>query len=428
MNLLQASATWRKHSQPFLDPENLIMVGQVIGDRYRVIEILGSGNIANTYLTEDLQLEDRQRCVVKRLIAKHPDPKLVEAKKHLFAKEATTLQALGSHDQIPQLLGYLEDSEECYLVQEFVDGYPLTGEITSGIRWSALHVIQFLEEMLGLLMFVHDRGVIHQDIKPSNIMRRQVDHRLVLIDFGAAMPIPANRSPFLPRTRTNFVVGTPGYMPVEQANGRSQPSSDLYSLGMIAIQVLTGLAPRQLQEDNQGEWIWRLQANDVSDEFAAVLSRMVRYHYRQRFQSAAEALEAIRSLKRSTTMGDRSSSNPTAPPDRASISDNANQNDLDTDLTEVFFPPRHLQAFDSQTARTADCQDVGANGLARFTWPHLPWLHRPIPLLMGATGMVLVTLLFGFADLIQAQPLIAQEQQPFNPQNLQRVGRYDEAL
>lgn len=402
------------------------MIGQVIGDRYRVIEVLGAGNIANTYLTEDLQDSDHKRCVVKRLIANHPDPKLIEAKKQLFVKEAASLEALGSHSQIPQLLSYFESLEECYLVQEFVDGYPLTSELAPGTQWSTPQVIQFLEEMLDLVTFVHATGIIHQDIKPSNIMRRQSDNRLVLVDFGAAMPIPPKQSPFTPRTRTNFVIGTPGYMPVEQANGRSQPSSDVYSLGMIAIQALTGLAPRQLQEDNQGEWIWRLQTNDVSDELAAVLSRMVRYHHRQRFQSAAEALEAIQSLKRSTMMGDPTSSEPPTPSDRSSNPASSNGNHgLDTDLTEVIFPAGSLRVLN---VRKTASKYRASKGASVFTFPDLPWLRRPIPALMGATAIVIATALPGIADLMQAKPLNAQEQQLFNPQNLQRVGRYDESL
>ena len=311
------------------------MLGQLIGDRYEIIEILGSGNMANTYLTEDLG-RDRQRCVVKRLNSSHPDPKMLEAKKQLFAREAASLHALGKHSQIPQRLAYVENSEDCYLVQEFVDGYPLMEGIIPGEQWTSFQVVQFLEEMLSLLAFVHSQGFIHRDIKPSNIMRRHSDNRLVLIDFGAATQILVRQSPFT-RTRANFVVGTPGYMPIEQANGRARPNSDVYSLGMIAIQALTGMYPRQLQEDEQGEWAWQ-DCVVVNNELAAVLAKMVRHQHTQRHQSTSEALTAIRSVKQALAEeGDQPFSEASSQP-RRPISETDSIAPPEEDSTEVTFP------------------------------------------------------------------------------------------
>ncbi|MGF1523506.1 MAG: protein kinase [Leptolyngbyaceae cyanobacterium] len=377
------------------------MIGQLIGDRYEVIEILGSGNMANTYLTEDLR-RDRQRCVVKRLASSHPEPKLLEAKRQLFAREAASLETLGTHAQIPQLLDYVETSEECYLVQEFVDGYPVMEEIILGEQWTGSQVIQFLEEMLTLLAFVHSRGFIHRDIKPSNIMRRCSDGQLVLIDFGAATPITARQSPFTRKTRANFVVGTPGYMPIEQANGRARPNSDVYALGMIAIQALTGIAPRQLQEDPQGEWDWQNYVV-VDDKLAAVLAAMVRHQHSQRYQSAAEVIAAIQSIKQTVIEGDRLF--PEVPPrPRCSASETDRAATPEEDSTETMFPFCALRAFRPTVSKAT--------------------LYHPIHIFMGASALLLITALPGIASLMQPRSLGQPEQQRFNPQNLQQVSLY----
>lgn len=240
------------------------MLGHLIADRYQILEVLGSGNMTKTYLVKDLHHPDYAKCVIKHLIPSQADSDWLTASSQLFAKEAESLKTLGSHSNIPKLLDYFEHQEAFYLVQEFIDGHPLSAELTIGERWEVAEVLQFLKDMLTLLVFVHDQGMIHRDVKPSNIMRRQSDNQLVLIDFGAVKQVPARQPKADGKTSVTVVVGTPGYMSSEQANGKPQPNSDVYSLGMIAIQALTGLLPRQLREDEEGEWLWQEQA-EVDD-------------------------------------------------------------------------------------------------------------------------------------------------------------------
>lgn len=381
------------------------MTGQLIADRYKVLKTLGAGSIANTYLTQDLQPSDRPTCVIKQLVTRHPDPKLLTAKKHLFAEEATSLQRLGEHSQIPQRLDYFEHQEATYLVEEFVDGHPLTQELAQGKRWPKSRVIQFLKDMLHLLTFVHSQGVIHRDVKPSNIMRRQSDHQLVLIDFGAAQTIPAGR---FSETRTNVIVGTPGYMPVEQARGRAKPSSDLYALGMIALQAVTGISPKHLQDNEQGEWIWRPYA-DVSDELAIVLNQLVRYQHRHRFQSAGEALAAVQSLALATdaTVGDRPSCATHAPAPYGTTPDSTRDLMLGMESTEVIMgSPSPRRARPQHDYR----QRAKSRPMSLF------W--RPLPTLVGAAAIVMTVALPGIANRVQTLGDEAQAPQRFNPQNL----------
>ncbi len=279
------------------------MLGKLLQGRYQVIQILSAGGFCQTYLAQDTYLPDHPTCVVKnlKLPSNHPDS--LQTLRWLFTGEAQALKKLGNHDQIPQLLAYFEDNLEFYLVQEFVAGHSLSAELQPGYRWNQSQVIQMLQEILGILEFVHGHGLIHRDIKPSNIIRRQ-DDRLVLIDFGSVKQAWTQVVTMQGQTITTFaiglpatiIIGTPGYMPTEQRRGRPRINSDIYALGMIGIQALTGLNPTQLPEDlDTSEIIWEDQAQ-VSADLASVLNKMVCYHFKERYQDAKEVLIALQPL------------------------------------------------------------------------------------------------------------------------------------
>ena len=278
------------------------MIGQLLGERYKIISVLGAGGMGWTYVAEDTQRPGNPRCVVKQMKPARNNPKSMAMARRLFSGEAEILERLGSHDQIPRLLAYFEQNQEFYLAQELIDGQPLSQEISSGYRWSEPNVIRILQEILMILSYVHDQNVIHRDIKPSNIIRRRQDGKLVLIDFGAVkqvrlpQAVAIGQANLVNHTASETVsIGTPGYMPNEQLKGRPCPSSDIYALGMVGIQALTGLLPTQLLENEDGEWIWRPQA-DVSDALGHLLTKMVRHYYKHRHQSVAEVLEDLQPL------------------------------------------------------------------------------------------------------------------------------------
>ncbi|MFN6469894.1 MAG: protein kinase domain-containing protein [Nostoc sp. SerVER01] len=263
-------------------------VRKTLRNRFEIIKQLGSGGSGDTYLAVDLDLPGRPHCVVKHFHPKDPNPTVGAIAKKLFAREAEVLYQLGNdHDQIPRLFAHFDEGGDFYLVQEYVDGHPLTQEIIPGQRMSENAVLNLLKDILEVLVFVHEHNIIHRDIKPQNLMRRHSDGKIVLIDFGSIKKIGALGAGL------TVVVGTPGYMPSEQAKGKPKLSSDIYAVGMIGIQALTGLIPDQLQEDpNTGEVIWR-HYTQVSDGFADILDRMVCDRHSQRYQSAPEALEAL---------------------------------------------------------------------------------------------------------------------------------------
>lgn len=271
-----------------------LIVGVILRNRYQIVKLLGSGGFGDTYLAVDLDLPGQPKCVVKQLKPKDPNPAVLPIAKSLFEREAQILHQLGNeNDQIPRLFAHFEENGEFYLVQEFVDGHDLTQEMTPGQPKSENVVFKLLKDILEVLAVVHQHNIIHRDIKPPNIMRRRKDGKIVLIDFGAVKEIGALGVNAMGQTSLTVAVGSPGYMPSEQAHGKPRLASDIYAVGMLGIQALTGLMPYELQEDPRtGDIIWR-NAAQVSNSLADVLDTMVRYSFSQRYQSAAEALQAL---------------------------------------------------------------------------------------------------------------------------------------
>ncbi|MBX9256377.1 protein kinase [Desmonostoc muscorum CCALA 125] len=269
------------------------MIGKLLDHRYQIIRVLATGGFGQTYIAEDTRRPGNPICVVKHL-KPGTDPRVFATAKRLFNSEAETLEKLGHHDQIPRLLAYFDENQEFYLVQEYIEGHTLAEELLPGKRWSESQVIQLLQEVLEILEFVHRQGVIHRDIKPDNIIRRASDNKFVLVDFGAVKQLRTQMVTAGGQPSATVVIGTPGYMPTEQGQGKPRPNSDIYSLGIIAIQALTGLPATELQEDPEtGEIIWRHSVT-VNHHLAAVLTKMVRYHFKDRYQSATEALQACK--------------------------------------------------------------------------------------------------------------------------------------
>lgn len=271
------------------------MLGQLLDGRYQIIRVLGAGGFGQTYVAEDTKLYN-SLCVVKQLKPMATDPTTLQVARRLFESEAQLLHKLGTHDQIPQLMAHFEENQEFFLVQQFIDGHPISDELTPGKRLSEAYTISLLENILRPLAFVHQNNVIHRDIKPPNLIRRKNDGKIVLIDFGAVKQIGTQVVNGVGTTKMTVGIGTAGYMPSEQSRGSPRLSSDIYAVGIIGIQALTGLMPHQLDEDVQtAEIVWR-NLVEVNQTVADVLDRMVRYDFRQRYQSAAEALTAVQQL------------------------------------------------------------------------------------------------------------------------------------
>jgi len=301
--LKEATGMPPEEATAFWDPQDAVEVttsepqkenANLLKGRYKIQRVLGSGGFGLTYLAEDTQRPGTPQCVVKHLRPARQDEKFLQIARRLFRTEAEILEKLGKHPQIPQLLAYFEEKKEFYLVQEYVPGNSVSDELPVDKRVPEGQVIELLKGVLEILSFIHEHSVIHRDVKPSNIMRRESDGQVVLIDFGAVKQIQPQERP--DHESFTVAIGTRGYAPPEQYAGHPSFSSDIYALGMIAIQALTGIPPYQLPlSPETGDVSWRHLAN-VQEEFANILDNMVRYHFAARYQSAAEVMEKLRRI------------------------------------------------------------------------------------------------------------------------------------
>jgi CHASE2 domain-containing sensor protein/tRNA A-37 threonylcarbamoyl transferase component Bud32 len=288
--------------QSLLQGRQQELLGAKIGNRYQIIQIHGAGGFGETYIAKDLYRPDQPTCVVKKLSPSSNQPKHLKLARRLFDREAATLEKLGNqHEQIPQLLAYFEEDQEFYLVQEFIDGHPLNQELPLGHQLPETQVLAIMREVLQILGFVHSQSVIHRDIKPSNLIRRDRDNRLVLIDFGAVkgLQIVGDEENISDLT---IGIGTQGYMAPEQQAGYPQFNSDIYAVGMMGVQMLTGISPSQLPRDPEtGEIAWQDKTH-ASLALVEVVQQMIVYDYKQRYQSTELALQDLKKLSLHTNL------------------------------------------------------------------------------------------------------------------------------
>lgn len=255
----------------------------VVDGRYQIIKRLGKGGFAHTYLAKNLVAPGEPKCVLKQLRPKAEHPRLLQ----LFKLEAAIL-ARFRHNQIPQSVECFQHQGDFFLVQDFVAGDDLSKEFTIGHKWSEAKVVHFLREMLQVLGYVHQNQAIHRDIKPTNIIRQWDNGKLCLIDFGAVRDLEND-------TKLDTVVGTPGYHAPEQAHGIATFSSDIYALGITAIQFLTGQYPLHLPKQTDGSVLWRDLTN-VSDRLATILADMTRVNQIDRYNCTNAVLSDLATL------------------------------------------------------------------------------------------------------------------------------------
>lgn len=266
----------------------------LLRDRYRVMKALGQGGFGATFLAKDESLPGEPCCVIKQLRPTMTGAHLLPMARELFEREARTLGKIGNHPQVPMLLAYFEDTEQFYLVQEYISGWTLQQEVRKSGPVSEAGVKQFLSEILPLLQYIHSQQVIHRDIKPANLIRREQDKKLVLIDFGAVKnqvnPTVNNSDQ---TALTNFAIGTPGFAPPEQMALRPVYASDIYAVGVTCIYLLTAKSPKDLDYNpSTGEMIWRKYVH-ISDHLAEVLKKMLEASVRHRYQAAGDILRAL---------------------------------------------------------------------------------------------------------------------------------------
>lgn len=258
--------------------------------RYRPQQFLGRGGFGRTFLAIDQELPSQPRCVVKQFYFYDRDPEIYHKALELFRQEAARLDELGKHAQIPSLFAFFEQEQRLYLVQEYIDGLSLKQELELQV-YQEPQIWQLLLNLLPVLQYIHERRVIHRDIKPENIIRRYSDHKPVLIDFGIAKVL-TDTALLRPAT----VIGSQDYIAPEQTRGKVFPASDLYSLGVTCIRLLTKVPPLDLYDFDQECWFWREylpKGTVVSEALAKILDKMLQPTLGKRYQEAGDILQEI---------------------------------------------------------------------------------------------------------------------------------------
>jgi serine/threonine protein kinase len=261
----------------------------LLGERYRAKKIIGQGGFGRTFLAVDEYKPAKPPCVIKQFYPQFQGTSSIQKAAELFEMEAVRLEQLGKHPQIPDLLAYLSQDGRQYLVQEFMDGENLAQALNKGC-FSEAQIRDWLNNLLPVFEFIHSRQVIHRDIKPDNIILMS-NGQLVIVDFGAAKYATQTA---LAVTGTR--IGTAGYTAPEQANGKPIHASDIYSLGVTCLCLLTQVEPIDLFDDSEFEWVWREHLKtSVSSELGQILDKMIQPAIKKRYQSATEVLQALAS-------------------------------------------------------------------------------------------------------------------------------------
>jgi len=277
----------------------------LLRERYRSLGLIGQGGFGKTFLAVDEDKPSKPQCVIKQFFPLYQGTSDVRKATELFEREAVRLDELGKHPQIPELLAHFTQDNRQYLVQEFIDGQNLAQILAKDGVFNEQQIREMLRDLLAILEFIHSRSVIHRDIKPENIIRRRhiytgeteenaegvIKGNLVLVDFGAAKHA-------IGTTKTGTTVGTPDYIAPEQAKGKAIFASDLYSLGVSCIHLLTQIPPEQLFDTGEDVWIWwrYLKTNPISDELGYILDKLLKRATNHRYQSVAEVLRDLNQL------------------------------------------------------------------------------------------------------------------------------------
>ena len=270
--------------------------GDILNQRFYIVEELGSGGFATTYLALDKHSATQTKYAVKQLQPKFNSPSVWSSAKERLATEAMVLQWLGKHPQIPEFICHFEDKKQFYLVLEFIEGEEFEQEIHRQILNEA-KAIQFLIDILEILESVHQQGIIHRDIKPSNLIRRKQDGKMILIDFGAVKEIGTLAFNTSKQKIQTQIIGTPGYMPPEQTRGKPVYSSDIYALGKTVIFGMTDKSPTEWEETASGETIAWNKKIAVSEAFLKIINRMTEDNASKRYSSANKVLRDLKPLQ-----------------------------------------------------------------------------------------------------------------------------------
>jgi serine/threonine protein kinase len=272
--------------------ENLLF-----NNRYRAIDLLGVGNFSITFKAIDEQQSGYPACVVKKFTCRSTDPIEQKAFLDFFLEEVKHLKSIGNHPQVPSLFAYSDIGDQSYLIQELIDGQNLDQELALNGKFTAAQIRELLNSLLPLLDYMHkpEVAVFHSNIKPTNIIRRYSDGALILVNSGPGEAVSksfgAHRASI--DGRPYYILNVSDYTPqvvLVFERWRFQfPASDIYSLGVSCIHLITGMKELDFSDDLSLTWRWHsaIPDNFIDDNLVRILDKMTTQHpSHHRYQSA----------------------------------------------------------------------------------------------------------------------------------------------
>ncbi|WP_009547378.1 serine/threonine-protein kinase [Crocosphaera subtropica] len=275
----------------------------MVNDRFRILRQLGQGKLGRTYLAQDPH-RFNDFCILQEFAPDVCDTSALKKTEELFQRKAQILYTL-DHPQIPRFreLFSCQQGEKMtlFLVQDYVKGLTyrqqLQERLKAGKLFTETEVRQFLLEVLPVLHYLHEKGIIHRDLTPDNIIARQENNLPVLIDFGSVKQLSTIANTYFKQpellTTKLIQVGQPGYAPQEQIEkGIVTANSDLYGLAATACVLMTGKEPLELQDKQSLSWSFPANLL-ISSHLSRVLLKMLAKNPSDRYTSAQEVIKVL---------------------------------------------------------------------------------------------------------------------------------------
>jgi serine/threonine protein kinase len=259
----------------------------LLQNRYRLLQSIGKGGFCKTFLAVDEGQFPPIACVIQQFSLQYQT-------RTVFIQKIQSLKELGQHRQIPTLLAHFQDQEYFYLVQELISGNNLATLLQNEGTFNETQIWQLLENVLPIIQFIHDRQTIHGDIKPENLISRSPESAkymgdLVLVDFGVAHLVNG-----IDQLIGETYIGSPEYIAPEQVRGKAVFASDLYSLGVTCIHLLTQIPPFDLFDIANNSWVWQQYlTTKVSVHLVRIIDKLLQKSVSDRFQSADQVMQAM---------------------------------------------------------------------------------------------------------------------------------------
>jgi serine/threonine protein kinase len=285
------------------------MTGKLIQEKYRLLKTLGRNTFSETFLARDKSWFSNRRYIIKKLRPILGNSE-VEVRKRLLCQEASMLRRLsGENRQIPRLYEYFMDGEDFYLVREWIAGLTLKQIVEQQGTFSVPEVEQILNSVLSFLKYIHSYGIVYRQLKPSTIILRH-NHWLpksrqnwlpIPIYFGGVKELETKNDHS--KQFSLAIAHQPEYIPPEQEQGKSVFASDLYSLGLTAIYLLTGKNPAEFPLDlRTRKPLWHQEVPELEIHLVRVIERAICPDISDRYTSAEEMLRALNSPPIDLTM------------------------------------------------------------------------------------------------------------------------------